>query len=133
METLQDVSWIRYLYTSVTLERFNEGSFRVVSVMVPDSSIHHNERYRYRMLFFEAVSASPVLAINLESDMMGLWCMSIQTGNSRTVLQHFDEAPGYDAFRALALVNAEKLPFLRLNQQKHRVNKVKPGLRTGKQ
>ncbi len=133
METLQDVSWIRYLYTSVTLERFNEGSFRVVSVMVPDSSIHHNERYRYRMMFFEALSASPVMAVNLESDMMGLWCLSLQTGKSRKVLQHFDEAPGYDAFRSLALINAEKLPFLHPGHLKHRVNKVKPGLRTGKQ
>ncbi len=132
MDTLHDVSWIRYLYTSVTLERFNEGSFRVVSVMVPDSSVHHNERYRYRMLFFETITVTPVLAINLESDMMGLWCMSLQTGSSRKVLMHFDEAPGYDAFRKLALIHAEKLPFIHIKHPKQRINKVKPGIRTNK-
>lgn len=109
MEALQDISWIRYLYTSVQREQFNWKTFRVVTVMVPFSSLHHHERFRFRMLVFESVTIKPVLAVNIEDDLMGGWCLTLQRANSLEVLERMDEAPDYAGFREMAMAQLERL------------------------
>ncbi|HAP42535.1 MAG: hypothetical protein A2087_13940 [Spirochaetes bacterium GWD1_61_31] len=112
MKALQDISWLRYLYTSVQREHFSWRGLRIVTVMVPSSSLHHFERFKYRMLVFEAATITPVLAINIEDDLMGSWCLTVQEGDSLQVMQRLEQAPSYEGFRSLALEQLERLPSI---------------------
>jgi len=109
MVPLQDVTWIKHLYSANQVERFDRGRFRVAAVALPETAMHHNERYRFRLLFFEATTATPVMAVNIESDMLGGWHLTLQTGSSRKVAASYDRPPAYEDFRvaALALADAE--------------------------
>jgi len=131
MEALQDISWIRYLYTSVQREHFRWNGFRVVTIMVPSSSLHHHERFRYRMLVFEAATIKPVMAINIEDDLMGSWCLTLQQASSLEVLQRMDAAPGYDVFRELALDQLEQQLGKRPKTVARPSRREQPAVQTG--
>jgi hypothetical protein len=103
MEAIQDVTWIKHLHASTPVERFPHGRFKAVAVAIPSTAMHHNEQYRYRMFFFEANGSSPFMAVNLESDLLDGWRLTVQTGSSRRIVDRFDIAPAYETFRSLAL------------------------------
>ncbi len=103
MDALRDMSWMRLLYSIGPAERFKFGSFRALALIVPPTPAHHNERYRYRILFFEGLSSSPNVAVNLESDLLGSWLLTVQSGASRRVAASFDALPAYARFKELAL------------------------------
>jgi hypothetical protein len=109
MDVLQDVTWIKHLHTSTPVERFSYGRFKVVAVAIPSTAAHHNEQYRYRMFVFDGTSSSPVMAVNLESDLLDGYRLTMQTGSSRRIVERFDMVPAYETFKALALplVDAE--------------------------
>ena len=109
MDALQDVTWIKHLHTSTPVERFTFGRFKVVSVAIPSTAVHHNEQYRFRMFFFDGAGTSPVMAVNLESDLLDGWRLTVQAGASRHIVERFDTVPAYETFKALALplVDAE--------------------------
>ena len=109
MDALQDVTWIKHLHSSPPMERFSYGCYKVVSIAIPSTAVRHNEQYRYRMLFFDGSGSSPVFAVNLESDLLDGWRLTVQTGASRRIVDSFDAVPAYETFKALALplVDAE--------------------------
>lgn len=103
MEAIQDVTWIKHLHISTPVERFSYSRFKVVAVAIPSTAVHHNEQYRFRMFFFEGTGTSPCMAVNLESDLLDGWRLTVQNGSSRRILDRFDVAPSYETFRSLAL------------------------------
>ena len=109
MDALQDVTWIKHLHSSTPVDRFIHGCFKVVAIAIPSTDAHHNEQYRYRMFFFDGTGSSPVIAVNLESDLLDGWRLTVQTGASRRIVDRFDAVPAYETFKALALplVDAE--------------------------
>ncbi|MBN1519172.1 MAG: hypothetical protein JW923_03690 [Spirochaetales bacterium] len=106
MQSLRDVSWMKYLYAGTPAERFDWGRFRVATVIVPPSG--SGERYRYRMFFFEAGLNAPVLAVNLESDLLGAWKLTREDASGRGVLASFDQAPSYETFRSMAVAALDR-------------------------
>jgi hypothetical protein len=109
MDALQDVTWIKHLHTSPPVERFSYGRFRIVAVAIPSTATHHNEQYRYRMFIFDNTGSSPVMAVNLESDLLDGWRLTVQAGATRRIVERFDTVLAYETFKALALplVDAE--------------------------
>jgi hypothetical protein len=111
MEAIQDVTWIKHLHASSPVERFSHGRFKVVTVAIPSTMAHHNEQYRYRMFLFDPSGSGPFMAVNLESDLLDGWRLTVQRGSSRRIADRFDAVPAYETFRSLALplVDAETL------------------------
>ena len=119
MEALQDVTWIKSLYASTPVERFTHGRFKVAAVSIPSTTAHHNEQFRYRLFLFEGSSNTPFMAINLESDLLDGWRLTVQTGSAKRIVDRFDAAPPYETFRSLALplVDAETLYLAKCKQK----------------
>lgn len=103
MDALRDLSWMKLLYSIGPAERFKFGPYRVMALVVPPTPAHHNERYRYRLLFFEGLDSGPSVAVNMESDLLGSWLLTLQTASSRKVAASFDAPPPYERFKELAL------------------------------
>lgn len=109
MESLQDVSWMKYLYAGTVAERFEWERFRVASVIVPLANPTHNERYRFRMFFFEGQAPAPSIAVNMESDLLGTWKLTVQTSRASHVIASFDQVPDYEAWRSMAVAAIDSL------------------------
>ncbi|MCX7023780.1 MAG: hypothetical protein NT080_04080 [Spirochaetes bacterium] len=106
MDALSDLTWIKHLYSGIRLERFDRGGYRVEAIAVPDTARSHNNPYHFRLFFFDA-SATPVMAINLETDILGETMLTVQSGARREVMARFDDMPSWDRFRSLALEIAD--------------------------
>jgi hypothetical protein len=106
MEALSDLTWMRQLSLSA-VERFELHGFGIAVVSVPSTPAHHEERFRYRLLAFDPTLGKPVLSIDLESDILGDFCLSIQTGRDHRVLARYDFPPGFAEFRARAIAEAD--------------------------
>ncbi|PKL24241.1 MAG: hypothetical protein CVV47_10860 [Spirochaetae bacterium HGW-Spirochaetae-3] len=107
MDALRDTSWMRELYTFSPAERFQRGRFTVVSIAPSQTASHHNERYRFRLFFFEDGGSRPVMTLDLESDILGTWRLTVTTAMESRIVTSFDEAPDYEAFKAAALAIAD--------------------------
>ena len=94
---------MRELYLSSPVERFDWRKFSVVSSASEPSAGHHYNRYRFRLFFFERKRRSPVMAVNMESDLLGTWSLTVTTAQGTRILASFDVAPDYGTFKALAL------------------------------
>jgi hypothetical protein len=116
MDALKDVSWMKYLYAGTVAERFNWGGYSIASAIAPTGRSGIHDRYKFRMFIFEGAASAPCAVINLETDLLGLWKLSAQLGDERTVLASFDQAPDYDAFRSLAIAAMDGLPGLKPRQ-----------------
>lgn len=99
---------MRELYLSSPVERFDWRKFSVVSSALEPSAGHHNDRYRYRLFFFEKGRRSPVMAVNMESDLLGSWSLTVTTASGTRIQASFDAAPDYEAFKAMALEAAAR-------------------------
>jgi hypothetical protein len=108
MEALSDLSWLRQVSLS-TVERFELRGFGIALVSMPPTAAHHEERFRYRFLAFDPGLGKPVLSVDLESDILGDFCLSVQTGLEHRVLVRYDSPPSLAEFRSRALAEAEAL------------------------
>jgi hypothetical protein len=108
MEALSDMTWLRQL-ALFSVERFELHGFGIAIVSMPPTSAHHEERFRYRFLAFDPHLGKPVLSIDLESDILGDFSLSLQVGRDHRVLARYDSPPGLLEFRARALAEAEGL------------------------
>ncbi len=108
MDVLPDASWMRDLCLSSPLERFRRGRFTVTAIAAHPTAAHHQERYRYRLFLTEAGRPRPAMAVNLESDLLGTWRLTLSTASGTRIAAAFDEPPGYEAFKALALALADE-------------------------
>jgi hypothetical protein len=106
MEAISDLSWLRQLSLSA-VERFELRGFGIAVISMPPTPSRHEERFRYRFLAFDPSIGKPVLSIDLESDILGDFCLAIQTGCEHRVLARYDSLPGLAEFRARALIEAE--------------------------
>jgi hypothetical protein len=106
MEAISDLSWLRQLSLS-SVERFELHGFGMALVSMPPTPSHHEERYRYRLLAFDPTLGKPVLSIDLESDILGDYCLAMQIGRDHRVLARYDSTPSLEEFRARALAEAE--------------------------
>ena len=106
MEALSDLTWLRQLSLSA-VERFELHGFGIAVVSMTPTAAHHEERYRYRLLAFDPTLGKPVLSIDLESDILGDYCLAIQTGSDHRVLARYDSPPSLEEFRSRALTEAE--------------------------
>jgi hypothetical protein len=106
LEALSDLTWLRQLSLS-SVERFELRGFGMALVSLPPTPSRHEERYRYRLLAFDPVLGKPVLSIDLESDILGDFCLAVQTAHAHQVLARYDSPPGLEEFRQRALAEAE--------------------------
>ena len=81
MEPISDLSWLRQLSFS-SVERFELRGFGIAVVSMPPTPSRHEERFRYRLLAFDPGLGKPVLSIDLESDILGDFCLSSNAGAS---------------------------------------------------
>lgn len=108
MDVLPDAAWMRDLCLSSPLERFRRGRFVATAVAAHPTAARHQERYRYRLFLTEAGQAHPAIAVNLESDLLGTWRLTLSTASGTRIAAAFDEPPGYEVFKALALALADE-------------------------
>ena len=107
MEAIRDMTWMLQLPGAETERIVNRG-FDLVVFAVPATASHHENRYRYRLLAFAPAFNKPVLAIDLESDILGDYCFSLQEGGEYRILARYDECPSYADFRTRALAVADE-------------------------
>ncbi len=108
MEPIKDLSWLRQLSLS-SVERFALHGFGMVLVSMPPTPAHHDERFRYRLLAFDPGLGKPVLSIDLETDILGDFCLSVQAGSEHRVLARYDLPPSLAEFRSRAVAEAESV------------------------
>lgn len=106
MEPLRDLTWMKYLLAYPPAEKVEKAGYSAALISVPRTKERHNERYRYRAFFFEHSGKSPVLAVDLESDILGEFLLTVQDARNRGVLDRYDYEPPYDEFRKRALEEA---------------------------
>jgi hypothetical protein len=106
MEPISDLSWLRQLSLS-SVERFDLRGFGIAVVSMPPTASHHEERFRYRLLAFDPFIGKPVLSVDLETDILGDYCLSIQAGKEHRVLARYDSPPALAEFRSRAISEAE--------------------------
>ena len=110
MEAIRDLSWMRHVALS-SVERWELRGFGLALVSVPPTNAHHAERFRYRLLAFDPGLGKPVASVDLESDIIGDCCLSIQTSGAYEVLARYDSPPSLEDFRARAVAELEaRLP-----------------------
>jgi hypothetical protein len=106
MEPISDLSWLRQLALS-SVERFELHGFGIAVVSLPPTPSRHEERFRYRLLALDPNLGKPVLSVDLESDILGDYCLAIQAGREHRVLARYDAPPSFAEFRERALREAE--------------------------
>jgi len=105
MEAINDLSWLRQIALS-TVERFEFRGFGIALVSLAPTPARHEERFRYRLLAFDPNLGKPVLSIDLESDILGDYCLALQTAADHRVIARYDAPPGLPEFRDRALLEA---------------------------
>lgn len=106
MEPLRDLTWMRYLLTGPPAERLERPGYAAVFVAIPRTKVRHLERYRYRAFVFEPSARSPALAVNLESDILGEYILTLEDARGRSVLDRYDREPSYEEYRIRVLEEA---------------------------
>ena len=103
---------MQQLLTGKVVERFDYDSFEAVSIEIPNIERRHSP-YHYRILFFPTEVESrdkrkPVLSLNLESSILGSYCLTEHNGRDHINLGSIDDAMGYEEFRNWALRKAKQ-------------------------
>jgi hypothetical protein len=106
MEALSDMTWLRQIALS-SVERFELHGFGMALVSLPPTPTHHEERFRYRLLAFDPGLGKPVLSVDLESGILGDYCLALQVGREHRVLARYDFPPSLEEFRERALAEAD--------------------------
>jgi hypothetical protein len=106
MEALSDMTWLRQIALS-SVERFELHGFGMALVSLPPTPTHHEERFRYRLLAFDPGLGKPVLSVDLESGILGDYCLALQVGREHTVLARYDFPPSLEEFRERARAEAD--------------------------
>jgi hypothetical protein len=108
MEAISDLTWLRQLSLS-SVERFELRGFGMALVSLPPTPARHEERFRYRLLAFDPSLGKPVVSVDLESGILGDYCLAVQSGQEHRVIARYDFPPSLEEFRERALAEAESL------------------------
>jgi len=106
MEPIADFSWMKDLLNGQVVERFPLGGYRAVAVEIQSSDKRQHSQYHYRLLVFPQKENKPVLALNLETSLLGTSCLTEQSGSEHQVLGDAEEEMAYEDFRHWALERA---------------------------
>jgi hypothetical protein len=110
MEAISDLTWLRQLSLS-SVERFEFRGFGMALVSLAPTPARHEERFRYRLLAFDPALGKPVVSVDLESDILGDYCLAVQAGREHKVVARYDSMPSLEEFRERAMGEAaEALP-----------------------
>ena len=101
---IQDLSWMKHIFTGAVRERFAYSGFRVVCIEL-DPATHSS--YRFRMLFFAESEHKPVLSINLETSILGSSCITQHLANTHNNLGPAEDEMSFESFKELALNRAD--------------------------
>ena len=102
MEAISDLTWLRQLSLS-SVERFEFRGFGMALVSLAPTPARHEERFRYRLLAFDPALGKPVVSIDLESDILGDYCLAVQSGRDHRVVARYDSPPSLEEFRERAM------------------------------
>ena len=106
MEPLADLAWVKDLLNGNVVERIRLEGFRAVALEIDPRDERHHSQYRYRLLVFPRQENKPVLALNLETSLLGTPCLTEQTGAEHQIVADATEEMEYAEFRRWALERA---------------------------
>ena len=106
MQPIADFSWMKDLLTGQVVERIPLGDYHAVALQMEDSDERRHSQYHYRLLIFPHRENKPVLALNLETSLLGAPCLTEQTGSEHQILADAEEEMAYEKFRRWALERA---------------------------
>ncbi len=106
MEPIADFSWMKDLLTGEVVERIALGNYRAIALQMEGSDELHRSQYHYRLLIFPRMENKPVLALNLETSLLGAPCLTEQLGSGHQILGDAEEEMAYESFRNWALERA---------------------------
>ena len=106
MEPIADFFWMKDLLTGEVVERIALGNYRAIALHMEGSDELHRSQYHYRLLIFPRMENKPVLALNLETSLLGASCLTEQTGSGHQILGDAEEEMAYESFRQWALERA---------------------------
>ena len=99
---------MRQLLTGKVRERFEYDNYRAVAIELPDSSAGKSP-YHFRILFFPKTEQKPVLSLNLESSILGSYCLTEHSGRKHLNLGPSEDNVTYERFKEWALNEADKV------------------------
>lgn len=108
MEPISDFTWMKHLLSGQVIERFTLERFRAVALQIHVEDEARRNQYLYRLLFFPKKENKPVLALNLETSLLGSPCLTEQSGSEHVILGDAEEQMSYEEFRRWALERAKK-------------------------
>lgn len=108
MEPIQDISWMKQMLYGQVREKFTFRDYSAVSLELEHEKRGFNDPYRYRILFFPKNDRRPVLALNMESTILGACNLTEHAGSNHRNYGPVDETFGYDEFKAWALQRARE-------------------------
>jgi len=90
------------------LEKFNFEDFSAVSLELENEKQGVRDPYRYRILFFPQNDRKPVLAMNMESTILGSCNLTEHAGPKHRNFGPVDEEFTYEDFKSWALSQARE-------------------------
>ena len=108
MEPIQDISWMRQMLYGRVLEKFSYEEFSAVSIELEHEKQGFRDPYRYRILFFPKNDRKPVLAMNMESTILGSCNLTEHSGGEHRNFGPVDETFSYEDFKSWALSKAKE-------------------------
>ena len=104
-----DLAWLHDVGLAARRETGTLQGCRWVLLGLSETSIHHDNRCLWRLVVFPGLGESKLFSIDLERDILGGFCMSLNSDEGWRVIARFELAPHYDEFRQRALSEAEAL------------------------
>ncbi len=106
MQAIADLSWMKHLRAGQVIERFVYRGFHVVALKMEPNEHQPQTQYQFRLLFFPKGEPRPVLALNLESSILGSSCLTEQIGGQHRNLGPAADELSYAVFKEWALGKA---------------------------
>jgi hypothetical protein len=101
-----DLDWRRDMGLAARRETGTLQGYPWVLLGLAETSIHHGSRWLHRLVLFPHEGEAPLFSIDLERDILGEFCMSLNSDSGGRVLARFDMAPHHEEFRDRALAEA---------------------------
>ncbi len=89
-------------------ERFSYEDYRAVALELPSTGLRKSA-YHYRLLFFPKDQMKPILSLNVESSILGSYCLTEQAGANHINLGPTDFELSYEKFKDWALKEAGRV------------------------
>ncbi len=108
MEPISDLTWMQQILSGTVRERFKYDDYRAVALELPSSG-RRKSPYHFRLLFFPKDEKKPILSLNVESSILGSYCLTEHAGQKHINLGPTEFELSYEKFKNWALKEAEKI------------------------